>query len=132
MKKNVIGALCALGLSAPVLGFAGQYYASGEVVIRPTYYNGSMMAYGRMRAARHSADDTQFIGCMLTVLDSSSYVICSAMDASGEYLGCYLPNTSGQAAMISSVNPDAQILFAVRPDGSCEGISISNHSSYLP
>jgi hypothetical protein len=104
------------------------------------HYSGSITAssggaYGQVRAARHSDDDKQFIGCAAygtTQSSSTTYVACSASDASGNAVYCATYNPSyyvWQAAM--NVNEASSIIFNVDASYNCTYIYVSNNSTNL-
>jgi hypothetical protein len=126
MNKLAIGLSLAAALAVQSAS-AGLHYSVPIAV-------GTSGAYGSVYTARHSGDQKQFIGCAAygATGSSSTYVACSAQDASGHSLYCATYNPSfyvWQAAM--SVNEGSEIIFNVDSSYNCTYIYVSNSSVNL-
>jgi hypothetical protein len=126
MNKLAIGLSLAAALAVQSAN-AGLHFSVPIVV-------GSSVAYGSVYTARHSVDQKQFIGCAAygATSSSSTYVACSAQDASGHSLYCATYNPSfyvWQAAM--AVNEGSEIIFNTDSSYNCTYIYISNSSVNL-
>jgi hypothetical protein len=126
MNKLAIG-LSLFAALAVQSANAGLHYPVPIVVSNP-------VAYGSVHSARYSSDNRQFIGCAAygSTSSSTTYVACSAQDASGHSLYCATYNPSyyvWQAAM--HVNDSSEIIFNVDSNYNCTYIYISNSSANL-
>jgi hypothetical protein len=127
MNKLAIGLSLAAALAIQSAN-AGLHFSVPIVV-------GTSGAYGSVHTARHSGDGKQFIGCAAYGATSSSattYVACSAQDASGHALYCatYSPSFYvWQAAM--AVNEGSEIIFNADSSYNCTYIYVSNSSVNL-
>jgi hypothetical protein len=123
MNKLAIGLSLAAALAVQSAN-AGLHF-SVPIVVSGT------VAYGSVYTARHSSDGKQFIGCAAygATGSSSTYVACSAQDASGHALYCATYNPSfyvWQAAM--AVNEGSEIIFNADSSYNCTYIYVSNSS----
>jgi hypothetical protein len=126
MNKLTIGLSLAAALAVQSAN-AGLHFSVPIVV-------GTTVAYGSVYTARHSGDQKQFIGCAAygATSSSSTYVACSAQDASGHALYCATYNPSfyvWQAAM--AVNEGSEIIFNTDSSYNCTYIYVSNSSVNL-
>lgn len=86
-------------------------------------------AEGSMGTARNSSDELQFIGCRMS-LDSA---VCDAMDAGGNYVGCYAANPSmTMRSVLASINGDSFIMFSWNERWECTGLQVHNNSRWVP
>ena len=85
-------------------------------------------ANGALGTARNSADNNQDIGCNVT---SYSWGYCYAVDASGNYAGCYA-NTEAHWAAIRAIDSDSAVDFTWDASGYCNSIIVYHGSSFEP
>lgn len=79
-------------------------------------------ANGTLRAARNSADGTQYIGCSRYAYDTGSdSIVCYAMDSGGAYKSCFTDNDA-MLRVAETLNPAAYLYFVVNADGSCNRV----------
>lgn len=124
MNKVAIGLFLAATALAVESANAGLTYSDPVTVATGA-------AFGAVRSATNSADNNQFIGCAAygSTNTASTYVACSAADASGNSLYCATYNPSfyvWQAAM--SISDSSEIIFDVDSNGNCTYIYVRNSS----
>lgn len=113
-------ALLALGS----VSYAGQV-AKHEVVVGTTY------AYGAVSSARYSADNTQSIRCGKENFNGSASVgFCMAVDRGADEIMCVTTDRE-QIRTIEGMTEFTDIYFQTY-DGSCDFISMTHSSGYLP
>jgi hypothetical protein len=79
-------------------------------------------ANGALRAARNSADGTQYIGCSRYAYDTgSNSIVCYAMSSAGVYRSCFTGNDA-MLRVAETLNPAAYLYFVVNGDGSCNRV----------
>jgi hypothetical protein len=126
MNKLAIGLSLAAALAVQSAN-AGVNYSD-------PIYVGDGAAFGSLHAARNSGDNNQTISCSAygSTNTASTYVACSAQDASGKGLYCATYNPSfyvWQAAM--AVSESSFIIFDVDSNGNCTYIYVQNGSANL-
>jgi hypothetical protein len=134
LKIAVAAAVVASGLLSQTPSFAGSYYGT-------SVYVGSNLGYGAVLATRDSADSNASIGCYIgayvtnadvTNTSTITYLSCGATDSTGKYYGCYVNNPPASwVTMMASINEVSWIYFYGDSAGHCQGLNISQGSSYL-
>jgi len=134
LKITAAVAAAAAGLLFQSPSFAGSY--SGQSV-----YVGSGFAYGAVLATRDSGDSNAAIGCYIgayvtnadvTNTSTITYLSCSATNATGASYYCYVNNPPATwVTMMSSINEISWIYFYGDSAGHCQGLNVSQGSSYL-
>ncbi len=122
MRKPFFAAL----LACSTLLFGGATHAglvdNTQVSIWTDGSSGLQSANGVLRAARNSADSTQFIGCSRYAYDTGSdSIVCSAQNASGTYLSCYT-SSSNMLRVAETLSSAAYLYFVVNTDGTCDRV----------
>ncbi len=94
------------------------------------------IASGDMVTARYSANDTEFIGCGIRIIQDGlggvfSFGFCQAEDRDGERAFC----NSQDAALLDAISSSGDygfISFSYDETDTCTRIGFSNQSFYLP
>lgn len=132
MKRLAIATVLASGLLLQTLAYAGAHFTDPVSIYNATAGGGS--AIGSISTARYYTSDTsQYIGCSASSdTISSTYIACSARDASGHYLYCY-SSSATQAARdaVAAVNTTSYVYFVANSSGQCTYITVGNFSYYL-
>jgi hypothetical protein len=130
MRKFTIIASVIAALALQSVANAGYRSTIGVTVYRST----TSYAIGSVSTARYyTGDSSQYIGCSSSSdTVSSTYISCSARDASGNYVYCYTTSATDAARQaVASVNNTSYIYFLVNASGQCTYITIGNYSYYL-
>lgn len=130
MRSGTGGLLVTVALCMGATGWAGS-----KVVLPVSVSTGSSTgsATGSLGSARNSADSVQFIGCVVTTLETGSpSVLCSAKSASGTYGACTTTNAALVAAA-RSLTPDGNLRFYWNTStGKCTEIVVDVYSDTEP
>jgi len=132
MRKAFFAALLVGStLAASGVTYAGLV-ATGEVNIWTDATTGLLSANGTLRAARNSADNVQYIGCVRYAYDTgSNSALCYARMANGTYASC----STSDANMISvaeTMSSAAYLYFVVNADTwSCDRVISTLASQHM-
>lgn len=128
MKTKLAIAAFAAAAAIGSTAFAGAHYAN------PVYV-ATGIAYGQLHAARFSSNTKEFIGCAVmgnTTSTTTTYVSCSASDASGKSVYCSKYNPSYQLIQAAqAANEASYIIFNLNSNYECTYVYVSNNSSNL-
>jgi hypothetical protein len=130
MKKLAIAMSLAAGLVLQPIAFAGTASVYGVTV---SQYG----ANGPVKAARNSANNQEFIGCAVygTIPAQSSYttyVACSARDASGKSFYCATYGAAYQLVQAAlAVSESSSIIINADSSYHCTYIYVANYSMNL-
>ena len=90
-------------------------------------------ASGSLTGARYSADSRQSIGCSaygFLLGDGLPYVLCSAQDETGKFLGCSSRDPRFADA-VNAMTDSSHIYFTTSGTGLCDELTVINDSVYL-
>lgn len=126
ISKTAIG----LGLAATLVSaaaFAG-FKSGWEVSIDTVNRNAS----GTLGNVRNSADNTQHIGCSVSLTSSGlSSMFCSARNAAGTIVSCS-SNLASFVALVQSIKQDSQVYFSWDTSGTCTYLYVAEYSYNAP
>jgi hypothetical protein len=92
-------------------------------------------ANGAVKSARQSANGNEFIGCAVfgnTSSTATTYVACSARDASGRTFYCSKYNAAYQLVQAAlAVSESSSIIINANASYECTYIYVMNHSTNL-
>ncbi len=126
MKRYLVG-IAAAGLVAAGLLGAAQAGRRQTAAVSVT----STAASGSLGSARRSSDSTQYIGCDASGSIGSRTMVCRAKNASGVTKTC-VARTTDQRDLVHDLKGDSFLSFTVRSDGTCDSITVSNYSDWIP
>lgn len=131
MIKKIL--MLSAAMTVSTIAVAGST-ENKEVVINFDQAGNEISASGVLSAARHSVDDTQFIGCKLHDDQLGSWAQCIAHDATGNSVWCETTDPA-KLQTIAALKADSQLFFAwvVDPEEGpiCTDISVNTSSIYL-
>ena len=93
--------------------------------------DGSGGASGALGTARNSANQVEFIGCVLHGSRGNVFASCSVRDAAGTFMGC-VARDPAFLEVLKSVTSDAVISFFWDAQGNCTEIAIETASNDAP
>jgi len=122
MRKSLFAALLVCGtLLATDTTHAGSV-DNTQVNIWTDGFTGLQSANGTLRAARNSADSTQYIGCSRYSYDNgSNSIVCYARSSTGAYLSCSTSD-AGMVRVAESLSSAGYLYFVANTDGSCDRV----------
>ena len=129
--KSIIVAAALSGLVLMGDGSATAGVKTDEPVSVSFNQDGSGGASGALGTARNSANQEEFIGCVLHGSRGRVFASCSVRDAAGTSMGC-LASDPALLEVLKSVTSDAVIFFFWDAQANCTEIAIETASNDAP
>jgi hypothetical protein len=127
MKRIAVAAVLAATIAMQTTALAGASFSA------PVYI-GTNIAYGSLRSARVSGNTREYIGCGVygaTNQPSTTYVMCSAVNAAGTGWSCSTYAPSAQLVQAALAVSAGSYVIAQSDGGyNCTYIYVNNNSAY--
>ena len=125
MKRKILSCFALVLASSTAL--AGLRYDSPVQTV--LYGDGSGYARGALGTAANSANNLEYIGCMVRNYGSGNETWCHARDAAGESLTC---RTTSEyvARAVAAINSDSHVYFFALASGTCSQLEVSTNSQH--